>query len=228
MNKNMLYTFRCKIKLLFVILVCNFNFLNAQNVNLNCDIESLYNLFNLKSQNLSYQVFETAISGYFKIAQKSNWSNPKITIIDYTLPSTEKRLWILDLEKFKVLFHTFVAHGRNTGENIATYFSNDEKSFKSSLGFYVTGNTYIGKHNYSLYLNGLEKGINDKARQRAVVLHGAEYVSQKYIKMQGRLGRSLGCPAVPVDESKPIIDAIKNGSCLFMYHKNYLKLSSQL
>ena len=150
-----------------------------------------------------------------------------VTIIDFSKPSTEKRLFILDLKKQKILFHTFVAHGKNTGLNMATRFSNNKGSNQSSLGLFRTGESYQGKHGYSLRLDGLEKGINDNARSRAVVMHSASYVSEDFIEKHGRLGRSWGCPAVPVEFSKEIIDLIKGGSCLYIYaiDINYLENS---
>ena len=150
-----------------------------------------------------------------------------LTIIDFSKPSTEKRLFILDLEKQELLYHTYVANGKNTGVNMATKFSNNKGSNQSSLGLYRTGESYQGKHGYSLRLDGLEQGFNDNARSRAVVMHSASYVSEAFIKRHGRLGRSWGCPAVPVEFSKEIIDLIKGGSCLYIYANdvNYIENS---
>ena len=147
-----------------------------------------------------------------------NLINKKVlTLIDFSKPSTEERLFIIDVENRKLLFQTFVAHGKNSGVNIATRFSNRSGSLKSSLGFFITAETYYGKHGYSLRLDGMEKGINDNARKRAIVVHGAKYVSDDFIRKYNRLGRSWGCPAVSDDLSKEIIDLIKDGSCLFIY-----------
>jgi hypothetical protein len=164
---------------------------------------------------LPFDVFRIAIAGYSKIngIKKKNL----ITIIDFSKTSTEKRFFVIDIVKKRLLFQTFVAHGKNSGENSATTFSNKSESLKSSLGFYLTAETYNGKHGYSLKLDGLEKGINDNARIREIVIHGADYVSQEFIKKYGRLGRSWGCPALPVEISKEIIDVISNGSCIFIY-----------
>jgi hypothetical protein len=140
-----------------------------------------------------------------------------ITIIDFSLPSDKERLWVIDLIQEKVLYRCLVSHGRNSGELMAENFSNTPGSNASSPGFYSTGETYIGKHGLSLALDGLETGINDKARERAIVMHGADYVSSDFIRNNGRLGRSLGCPAVPVKFSKEIIQTIKGGTCLFIY-----------
>jgi hypothetical protein len=164
------------------------------------------------------KLLETAIAGYEMLVEEKSISRPEvITIIDFSLPSNKERLWVLDLIQGKVLFHCLVSHGRNSGEIMAENFSNTPGSNASSPGFYTTGEAYIGKHGLSLTLDGLEKGINDKARERAIVMHGADYVSSDFIRNYGRLGRSFGCPAVPVELSKEIIQTIKGGSCLFIY-----------
>jgi hypothetical protein len=166
----------------------------------------------------SIKLFQTAIAGYeMLLKEQSVRRSEVITIIDFSLPSDKERLWVLDLAHGKVLFHCLVSHGRNSGELMAENFSNTPGSYASSPGFYATGETYIGKHGLSLALDGLETGINDKARERAIVIHGADYVSTDFIKNYGRLGRSLGCPAIPKKMSKEIIETIKGGSCLFIY-----------
>jgi hypothetical protein len=126
-------------------------------------------------------------------------------------------LYVVDLKNYQVLYKTYVAHGRNSGTVMANSFSNNPSSYKSSLGFYKTLDTYVGKHGYSLKLEGLEKGINDNADERAIVMHGADYVNPSYIPKLGYIGRSQGCPAVSNKEAAPIINTIKNGSCLFIY-----------
>jgi hypothetical protein len=174
---------------------------------------------------VSYEVFNTAILGYRQIdnIKKKNL----VTIIDFSKPSTEKRFFVIDLENRLLLYKCYVAHGKNSGENFAKSFSNQSLSLKSCLGFFITAETYSGKHGYSLKLDGLEKGINDNARGREIVIHGAEYVSQQFIKNYGRLGRSWGCPALPTEISKEVIDKISNGSCLFIYGEdNYYKENS--
>jgi hypothetical protein len=164
------------------------------------------------------KLLQTALAGYEMLVEEQSVSRPEvITIIDFSLPSNKERLWVLDLIQGKVLFHCLVSHGRNSGELMAENFSNIPGSNASSPGFYTTGETYIGKHGLSLTLDGLETGINDKARTRAIVIHGADYVSSDFIRNYGRLGRSQGCPAVPVELSKDIIQTIKGGSCLFIY-----------
>jgi hypothetical protein len=151
-----------------------------------------------------------------------------ISIIDFSLPSNQKRLFILDLKHYKVLFNTLVAHGRNTGREWANSFSNQNSSFKSSPGFYITRETYEGKNGFSLKLEGVENGINDNAFERGIVIHGANYVCDDFVNAQGYIGRSQGCPAVPVQVSRPIINTIKNGTCLFVYHPSYINRSPLL
>jgi hypothetical protein len=165
----------------------------------------------------SLKLLQKALFGYELLLEEKCISRPEvITIIDFGLPSDKERLWVLDLINGKVLFHCLVAHGRNSGDLMAEKFSNTPGSNASSPGFYTTGETYIGKHGLSLTLEGREPGINDKARERAIVMHGADYVSADFIRKYGRLGRSFGCPAVPEKLSKKIILTIKGGSCLFI------------
>ena len=176
---------------------------------------------------MHFEVFEAAITGYKKL---NNLNNNLLTVIDFNLPSTEKRLFVLDLAKKEVLFVSYVSHGRNSGENYATSFSNRNGSHQSSLGFYRTAGTYQGGNGYSLLLDGLEEGINDQARPRAIVIHGADYCSEDVIRSSGRLGRSFGCPALPRELTKPIINTIKDGSLLFIYanRTDYLAMSKVL
>lgn len=171
------------------------------------------------------EVFELALNGWEKL--NSELKSQVITIIDFSLPSTEKRMWIIDPEKQVILLHSVVSHGRNSGNLMANKFSNKPESYQSSLGFYKTAETYQGKHGYSLRLDGLEKGFNDQARNRAIVIHGADYAKEEFAKSVGRLGRSLGCPALPTELSTKAIDLIKDGSLLFIYGQDetYLKSS---
>lgn len=154
----------------------------------------------------------------------------RLSVIDYSRPSTQPRLWVFDLEGARLLFEERVAHGRNTGENLATRFSNATGSYMSSLGAFVTQESYRGANGYSLRLQGLEPGFNDKARERAIVIHGAPYVSDALVRAQGRLGRSLGCPAVRPNVAQPLIDSIRGGSFLFAYYPDpaWLKQSRLL
>ncbi len=141
-----------------------------------------------------------------------------LTIIDYSLPSTEPRLWVIDMAAGRLLYRELVAHGRNSGDDTATSFSNQHDSRQSSLGLYRADETYSGKHGYSLRMSGLEPGFNDNARDRAIVMHGADYVSEAFIAEHGRLGRSWGCPAVPRHVSDGVIDAIRDGGAVFVYY----------
>ncbi len=149
-----------------------------------------------------------------------------LTVIDYTRPSNEPRLWVLDLARSRVLFHDLVAHGRGSGELLATAFSNQSGSLQSSLGLFVTGESYDGMHGRALRLYGLEPGINDNAYDRAVVMHGADYVSAEFAAEQGRLGRSHGCPALPLPIASSVVDAIQGGTVLFAYSTDHAWLET--
>jgi hypothetical protein len=180
----------------------------------------LYSKLDLGQLGLDARVFEEAFNRWSSI-KKDQQASDIIVIADLSQSSKSKRLYIIDIAKEATLFHTYVAHGRNTGDEYAPSFSNEPSSYKSSLGFYMTGNTYEGKHGLSLRLQGLDKGINDFAESRAIVMHGADYVSESFITRLGRLGRSQGFPAVSKELSAPIINTIKNGTCLFIYHPDY-------
>ncbi|MBA2561747.1 MAG: murein L,D-transpeptidase catalytic domain family protein [Chitinophagaceae bacterium] len=210
------------------------NSLNKSEVSLKTEnpatsnVYALYDNLKLNSVGLSQDAFDYAIKGYNHLRSTGKLKNDKIiSIVDFSLPSGKKRLFILDLVNHKILFNTFVAHGRNSGKDFANQFSNKNESYQSSLGFYVTKDTYAGKHGYSLRLEGEEQGINDNAINRAIVMHSAWYVNENIVKSQGYIGRSQGCPAVPEELHKPIIEKIKNGSCLFLYSpdKKYISQS---
>jgi hypothetical protein len=141
-----------------------------------------------------------------------------LTVIDYSRPSTEKRLWVFDIESHELLYEELVAHGQGTGDNLARHFSNTDESHQSSLGLFATDDTYVGKNGYSLRLNGLEAGFNDRARERAIVMHGAPYVSDAVAKKQGRLGRSWGCPALSDAIARQVIDRVKKTGLVFAYY----------
>ena len=193
---------------------------NTENI-----IADIYDSLRLNLMGLPQQAFKIAMQGFNYLATAGKLTNNKIiSIVDFSQPSSKKRLFVIDLQKKKILFNTYVAHGVNSGKEYASQFSNLPESNKSSLGFYETAATYAGKNGYSLHLQGLEKGINDKAGIRDIVIHGADYVNEELIHEQGYIGRSWGCPAVPEKLHKPIIDKIKNGTCLFIYspNKNYL------
>ncbi|PKP18997.1 MAG: hypothetical protein CVU07_00805 [Bacteroidetes bacterium HGW-Bacteroidetes-23] len=191
---------------------------------------SLYNNLDAKNFKLpQLESFTKALEGFYQLKQKGLIQNDILTLVDFSLSANSKRMWVIDMSTNTVLYHSLVAHGRNSGEEFATAFSNKSESYQSSLGFYLTGETYQGKHGLSLRLDGLERGINDKARERAVVIHGADYVSDSFIKQNKRLGRSQGCPALPVELNQEIIKTIKDKSCLFIYHpsRSY-KVASKL
>ena len=189
---------------------------------------SVYERLDLKKLGLSRQAFDHAMTGYKMLVSSGKVKNDKVlSIVDFSQPSSKKRLFVIDLKNSKILYHTYVSHGRNSGREVASNFSNQPESFMSSPGFYTTMGTYTGKHGYSLRLNGEEKGINDNALSRAIVMHSAAYVDESLIRSQGYIGRSLGCPAVPEKLHKGIIDNIKNGTCLFIYSpsKSYVSNS---
>jgi len=176
---------------------------------------------------LPFSVFEKAYRGYLNLrsAGKLNTDKDILTICDFTLSSTVNRMWVIDLRQKRVLLNTYVAHGQGSGNEYATSFSNEDNSHKSSLGFYVTENTYEGEHGTSLRLDGMDAGFNDAAFDRGIVVHGADYACSKFIDYNQRLGRSWGCPAVPAKLSDALIETIKDGTCLFIYYpqKSYLK-----
>lgn len=193
----------------------------AANVTLSAEAkaENLYNSLDVNNLSLpKLESFTKALKGFYALQTKGKIQKNVLTLIDFSLSSKTKRLWIIDLSTNTVLYNSLVAHGRNTGNEFATAFSNASESYKSSLGFYATGEVYQGKHGLSLRLDGLEQGVNDNARARAVVMHGADYVAESFIKNNSRLGRSLGCPAIPMNMTKEIINTIKDKSCLYIYH----------
>jgi hypothetical protein len=194
------------------------------NVKAENNLSNIYDSLRLNLMGLSRQAFQYAMEGFNCLTKAGKIANAKIiSIVDFSQSSNKKRLFVIDLDNYKVVFNTYVAHGVNSGKEFANQFSNTAESNKSSLGFYETMDTYNGKNGYSLHLQGLEKGINDNADSRAIVMHGAEYVNESLIQSQGYIGRSWGCPAVPEKLHKPIINKIKNGTCLFIYSpdKNY-------
>jgi hypothetical protein len=184
------------------------------------NLRDLYQDLNLAPKGLNYEVFSKGYVGYLNLKGRQELSEkPIITIVDFEKPSTQKRLWILDLNTREVLFHTYVAHGRGSGDNIAQVFSNINDSHMSSLGFYVTAQTYYGQHGLSLKLEGKDKELNCKALERNIVVHGAKYVSEDFIRQHGRLGRSHGCPALPEEITATVIDLIKDQTTLFIHGK---------
>ncbi|MCC9138376.1 murein L,D-transpeptidase catalytic domain family protein [Pontibacter silvestris] len=179
---------------------------------------NLYNHMDLQGQGLRFEVFDKALTGYYNLRREQKLSEkPIITIVDFTKSSTEKRLWVLDLSNKEVLYNTYVSHGRNSGEEYAENFSNDTGSYMSSIGFYVTQAPYYGKHGLSLRLDGMDEAYNSNALDRCIVMHGAEYASENVIDLTGRLGRSLGCPAIPMEHHEEIINTVVGGTTLYVH-----------
>ena len=175
---------------------------------------------------LNAEVLDHALAAMQCAVNNGSAPADRLAVIDYSLPSTAKRLWIFDLTKQELLLTDWVAHGRNSGSNEAKSFSNVEGSFQSSLGLFRTAESYRGKHGYSLRMDGLEPGVNDRARERAIVIHGASYVSPSLVKTQGRIGRSLGCPAVRPEVASMVVDSLKGGQFMFAWYPDQKWLNS--
>ncbi len=194
--------------------------------------KEFYQQLNLDETGLSEQAFEQACKGYNQLVKKGELEEGAYLVVcDFSQSSNKKRLYLINMEDSVLEKNTYVAHGKNSGSEFAEKFSNKPESLQSSLGFFVTRNTYNGAHGLSLRLDGVERGINDKAMQRNIVVHGAEYIGNKWLQFNKFMGRSFGCPALPAKESAAIINTIKNGSCLFIYHptaSNYQKSSKLL
>lgn len=178
-----------------------------------------------KAPKLNKNVLKLALTAYQKAFSQGEVKKPILTVIDYSLPSSKERMWVFDLNRERLLYNTYVAHGKNSGMTIPNHFSNKQSSKESSLGTYVTRNTYYGSKGLALKLEGLEKGFNDNAFARSVVIHGAWYVEPGFIKNAGRAGRSWGCPAVAKTLAKPIINTLKDGTVVFAYYPDKYYLS---
>lgn len=210
--------------LLFVIFI--FHTVSASDA-LRTSLEKRYECLE-HSDKPTFEVYQKAVIGYLNLAANGKLSDKNLlTIIDFSKSSNEKRIWVIDMTSDKVIYHNLVSHGRNTGNEFAKHFSNIPNSNKSSLGFYVTGENYYGKHGLSLRLDGMERGFNDNARKRAIVMHGADYVDSSYTTAYGRIGRSLGCPAIPLDGHESLLQLISDKTCLFIYYpdQTYLQES---
>jgi L,D-transpeptidase-like protein len=193
--------------------------------------ELIYDSLQLQQYGLSKRAWIYAYKGYQKLLAKGRIPNPGIiSVCDFGLSSKQKRLFIINVDNYELVLNTYVAHGRRSGSEYARSFSNRSNSHQSSLGFYITGNTYYGEHGFSLRINGVDKGFNDKAVRRNIVIHGSDYASDDFLRSNCFLGRSYGCPAVPKEETETIINAIKEGTCFFIYHptKKYLTASKIL
>jgi hypothetical protein len=203
-----------------------FSFSNSiRSAEFEAEIELIYDSLQLGKSGLKKDVFTYAYYGYKKLEEQGLLNKEGlITICDFSQSSRRKRLYLIDLNEYKLLLNTYVAHGRNSGGEYAKRFSNKPESLQSSLGFYRTKTTYWGGHGLALTLSGLEPGFNDKAERRKIVVHGSQYIGDNYKRWGKFMGRSFGCPAVPMKQSKILINTIKEGSCLFIYHpsKNYL------
>lgn len=207
------------------------NSVSDDSTNIGTAMETIYDSLQLNKKGLSKDAFRFAYTGYKKLEEEGKLNREGIiTICDFSQSSKRKRLYLIDLNQYKLLLNTYVAHGRNSGGEYAKKFSNRPESLQSSLGFYKTKTTYWGGHGLALTLSGLEPGINDKAERRKIVVHGSQYIGDNYKRWGRFMGRSFGCPAVPMKQSKILINTIKNGSCLFIYHpsKNYLSGSKIL
>lgn len=178
---------------------------------------ALYERLGLAKLGLSRQALQYAYKGYAQLAASGAVRNNTLTVVDFSQSSRKKRMYIIDMDREQVVLNTYVAHGKNSGLDYATRFSNKLSSLKSSLGFYITKSAYVGEHGLSLRLDGQERGYNDKAMERAVVVHGANYIGEGR-KRSAYMGRSFGCPAVPAPQAKRVINLIKEGSVLFVYH----------
>lgn len=195
------------------------------------NIKELYNELNAAQYDLSFTAFRYAYIGYQTIKKQHRLNNKELfSIIDFTKDCNSKRFYTIDLEKMKIVYYTYVAHGKKSGERMATSFSDAVESNKSSIGFYITGNTYNGGNGYSLILHGDEKGYNSNLAKRSVVVHAADYANEDYIARNGRMGRSLGCPALPENIYKQVIETIKEKTMIFAYYNDakYLKTSKYL
>jgi hypothetical protein len=203
---------------------------NSSNSALEAEASTLYDAIAINGD-ISMKTLIYALKGFKYLQGAGKLSNTSIlSIVDFSQSSRKKRFYIIDVANKKLLYNTYVAHGRNSGAEYATSFSNDMDSHKSSLGFYVTNNTYNGAHGLSLRIDGMEKGFNDNALERDIVVHGANYMGDNFLKSCPFSGRSWGCPAVPASETSKVINIIKNGSCLFIYHpsENYIAKSKIL
>lgn len=191
----------------------------------------MYDSMRLRRAGLSRKAFECAYKGYYTLRRKGRIKNSQVlSICDFSQSSRRKRLYVINMKTMKLMLQTYVAHGKNSGREYAKSFSNSPESHKSSLGFFVTGGTYYGEHGLSLRVKGMERGINCRANARNIVIHGSRYVGEKYLRSNRLNGRSFGCPAVPAEQTEKVINTIKNGSCMFIYHptKHYLAKSTIL
>ena len=220
---NILFTF-----ISMAILACNAASSSTSFAHAPYDVNSEFKQLGQEAPSLNKRVLKLALSAYHKASSRGAVKKPVLTVIDYSLPSSKQRMWVFDVNHDRLLYNTYVAHGQNSGINAPTHFSNTPSSKQTSLGTFVTRDTYMGSNGYSLNLQGLEKGFNDNALDRRVVIHGAWYVEPDFIRKSGRAGRSWGCPSIAKTLAKPVINTIKGGSVVFAYYpdRNYLSHSS--
>lgn len=206
------------------LLTCNISSSTLSFAGSSFDVTTEANQLSRSAPRLNRNVLKLALSAYHKAQARGAVHNPMLTVIDYSLPSSSQRMWIFDISRARLVYNTYVAHGKNSGADVPHHFSNQSSSKETSLGTYVTKDTYIGSKGISLNLQGLEKGFNDNAYSRRVVMHGAWYVEPTFIKQSGRAGRSWGCPSIAQSLAKPLINKLKGGSVLFAYYpdRNYL------
>jgi hypothetical protein len=197
----------------------------AVNIVARTDVSTQLQHLSTKAPQLNKNVLKLALTAYKNADKRGAVKKPVLTVIDYSLPSNKQRMWVFDVRNERLLYNTYVAHGKNSGVNSANHFSNRESSKESSLGTYITKDTYIGHKGYSLNLQGLDRGFNDNAYNRRVVIHGAWYMEPDFIKKAGRAGLSWGCPAIAQTLAKPVINTIKNGSVIFAYFPDKYFLS---
>ena len=219
-------TFICRLGLVTVGLALLSNVALAANGN----PPSLYSSLARSAPELNPAVLKSALSAMQCAVNNGQERSERLAVIDYSQPSTARRLWIFDLRQKKLVLRDLVAHGQKSGENFATQFSNSEGSHQSSLGLFRTQESYQGAHGYSLRMDGLEPGFNDLARDRAIVIHAADYVSPLWSKREGRIGRSQGCPAVRPQVARQVVDKLKDGQFMFSWYpdQRWLKSSAYL
>ena len=196
----------------------------------NAKPHTLYSSLARSAPELNPAVLKSALSAMQCAVNNGQERSERLAVIDYSQPSTARRLWIFDLRQKKLVLRDLVAHGQKSGENFATQFSNSEGSHQSSLGLFRTQESYQGTHGYSLRMDGLEPGFNDQARDRAIVIHAADYVSPLWSKREGRIGRSQGCPAVRPQVARQVVDKLKDGQFMFSWYpdQRWLKSSAYL
>jgi hypothetical protein len=232
MMKNIKHVLLCSVLLALMgsswPLSWMFSHPNPENFGSKAWVEKEFQIIHSQANNLDSNVLRLSLTAYVRARNRGYDSKQLLTIIDYSLPSTEKRLWVFDIKNGKKLLNTWVSHGKNSGAINANTFSNSNGSLKSSIGVFVTAEPYVGGHGVSLRMKGLEKGINDNAYDRNIVFHGASYVSGNFIR--GHVGRSWGCPAVSTDTIKSLVNTIKDNTVVIAYYpdRNWLKNSSFL